>query len=100
MLFTFYNLDKPGSAALRTEYRPRHKAYLAAVAEHIAFAGPLLAEDGHTMIGSLLVIDFPDHAAAHAWAAAEPFVNAGLYASVEIRAFQNLWPQCCGFPPA
>ena len=48
----------------------------------------------------LLVIDFPDHAAAHAWAAAEPFVNAGLYASVEIRAFQNLWPQRCGFPPA
>lgn len=100
MLFTFYNLDKPGSAALRAEHRPRHKEYLAAVADRIAFAGPLLAEDGDTMIGSLLVIDFPDRAAAQAWAAAEPFVRAGLYASVEIRAFQNLWPQRCGFPPA
>jgi len=28
----------------------------------------------------------------------EPFTRAGLYDSVEIHAFVNLWPQHAGFP--
>ena len=100
MLFTFYNIDKPGTAELRARVRPQHKDYLKRVEDRIAFAGPLLAADGQTMAGSLLVIDFPDRAAAEAWLAAEPFVGVGLYERTEIRAFQNLWPQRTGFPPA
>jgi uncharacterized protein YciI len=52
------------------------------------------------MLGSLLVIDFPSRAAAHAWLADEPFTRAGLYASTTVHAFNNLWPQRAGFPPA
>jgi uncharacterized protein YciI len=69
------------------------------MAERIAFAGPLVADDGETMIGSLLAIDFPDRAAAVAWFQAEPFNQAGLYASAQIHAFRNLWPQRAGFAP-
>ena len=74
---------------------------LGAVAEHIAFAGPLTHDDGVTMIGSLLAIDFDGREAAHAWLANEPFTRAGLYAGVEVHAFVNLWPQRAGFvvPP-
>ena len=100
MLFVFHLLDRAGAAALRAEVRPRHKEYLARVADRIAFAGPLVADDGATMIGSLLAIEFSDRAAAQAWLAAEPFTRAGLYAGVEIHAFANLWPQRAGFPPA
>jgi len=100
MLFSFILIDKPDSAALRTALRPTHKAYLAAVAERIAFAGPFVHDDGSTMLGSLLVIDFPTRDAAHAWLAEEPFTQAGLYASVSVQAFVNLWPQKAGFAPA
>lgn len=97
MIFTFMLLDKTGHADLRQRARPEHKAYLAAVAERIAFAGPLVADDGTTMVGSLLAIDFASRDAAHAWLADEPFTRAGLYASTTVHAFLNLWPQKAGF---
>lgn len=98
MLFAFMLHDAPGVATLRAEVRPAHKAYLAAVADQIAFAGPLLVEDGETPVGSLLVIDFADRAAAMAWLGAEPFTRAGVYGRSEVMAFRNLWPQKAGYP--
>ena len=100
MIYILYLRDKPGGAALRQRVRPQHKAYLGAVADRIAFAGPLTGDDGVTMIGSLLAIEFENRAAARAWLNDEPFTRAGLYASVEIHGFVNLWPQKTGFPPA
>lgn len=100
MVYVFHLLDKAGAGELRQRMRPEHKAYLAAVADRIAFAGPLLADDGQTMIGSLLAIDFADRAAAERWQADEPFTKAGLYEQVSVLPFANLWPQKAGFPPA
>jgi hypothetical protein len=100
VIFVFHLLDKPDSAALRTAVRPEHKACIAQVADRMAFAGPLLADDGKTMLGSLLAIDFDSRAAAEAWQANEPFTRAGLYASSSVLAFTNLWPQKVGFAPA
>jgi uncharacterized protein len=100
MIYVFTLVDKPASAALRTAVRPEHKAYLAAVADRMAFAGPLTHDDGVTMIGSLLAIDFATRDAAHTWLENEPFTKAGLYASISIQAFVNLWPQKAGFAPA
>ena len=99
MLYVFHLLDREGAGELRQRMRPEHKAYLAAVADRIACAGPLLAEDGQTMIGSLLVIDFEDRAAAERWQAAEPFTRAGVYGQVSVLPYLNLWPQRAGFPP-
>jgi uncharacterized protein YciI len=92
-------LDKPGASALRDAVRPAHKAYLGAVADRIAFAGPLVADDGVAMVGSLLAIEFDSREAVMAWLADEPFTKAGLYAGTEVHAFVNLWPQKVGFPP-
>jgi len=100
MIYIFHLLDKPDAAALRQGVRPEHKIYLAAVADRIAFAGPMLADDGQTMVGSLLAIDFASRSAADAWLASEPFNLAGLYASRMVHSFSNLWPQRVGFPPA
>jgi uncharacterized protein len=99
MIYMFRLLDRPDAATLRQQVRPEHKAYLAQVADRIAFAGPLTHDDGVTMIGSLLAIDFDSRDAARAWLAAEPFTRAGLYAGTEIHAFVNLWPQRAGFAP-
>lgn len=100
MIYVFRLLDRPDGAALRQRVRPEHKAYLAQVADRIAFAGPLVHDDGVTMLGSLLAIDFDRREAAMDWLAEEPFTRAGLYAGVEVQAFLNLWPQKAGFPPA
>lgn len=100
MIYIFHLLDKPGAAELRQRVRPEHKAYLAQQAERIAFAGPLLADDGQTMVGSLLAIDFADREAAQRWLSHEPFFLAGLYAGTAVHAFANLWPQKAGFPTA
>ncbi len=99
MLYLFRLLDRPDGAALRQRVRPEHKAYLAQVADRIAFAGPLTHDDGQAMIGSVLAIDFDSREAAQAWLADEPFTRAGLYAAVEVHAFVNLWPQKAGFAP-
>lgn len=99
MIYVFHMLDKPDAAALRQQWRPAHKACLALLADRIAFAGPLTSDDGQTMIGSLLAIEFDSRDAAQAWLHDEPFTRAGLYADVEIHAFANLWPQRTGFPP-
>ncbi len=100
MLFAIRLLDKPAAGDLRQRLRPEHKAYLAQVADRLAFGGPLVADDGKTMVGSLLAIDFDSRDAARAWLADEPFTRAGLYASTEVLGFVNLWPQKAGFPPA
>jgi len=97
MLYALHLIDRADAGALRAQVRPAHKAYLARVADRIAFAGPLVDEDGETMAGSLLVIDFADRAAAEAWLRDEPFTRAGVYATSSVRAFHNLWPQRVGF---
>ena len=100
MIYALILIDKPLQSELRERVRPEHRAYLAAAANRMAFAGPFTTDDGKTMLGSLLAIDFESRDAAHAWLAAEPFTKAGLYASISIHAFVNLWPQKAGFAPA
>lgn len=100
MIYTFVLLDKANSLELRRRVRPEHRAYVAQVADRIAFAGALVGDDGETRVGSLLAIDFPNREAATQWIQDEPFTRSGLYASVQIQAFLNLWPQKMGFPPA
>ncbi len=100
MLFAFHLVDRADAGDLRTRVRPEHKAYLAQVAERVAFAGPLTGDDGQSMLGSLLVIDFADRGSALAWLAREPFTLAGLYVQAQVHAFRNLWPQRAGFVDA
>ena len=100
MVYVFHLLDRPGAEPLRLRIRPEHKAYLAQVADRMAFAGPLTSEDGQTMIGSVFAIEFDNLDAAKRWQADEPFTKAGVYASSSVLPFVNLWPQKVGFPPA
>jgi uncharacterized protein len=100
MIFAILLMDRPGTAELRLQIRPEHRAYLAQMADRIAFAGPLTSEDGQTTLGSLLAIDFPSRADVDAWLADEPFTKAGVYEKPIIHAFNNMWPQKVGFPPA
>ena len=89
--------DKPDSAALRQETRQAHLAY-ARETPAILAAGPLLAEDESTMIGSFFILDFPDRAAVEAFNANDPYTQAGLFGSVRIQPFR--WLMGTGPRPA
>lgn len=79
--------DKPGSAELRAGTRAVHLDYLKAHGTTVALAGPFLDPQSQP-VGSMLVLDVPDLAAAQAFAAADPYAQAGLFASVEIRPWR------------
>jgi uncharacterized protein YciI len=100
MIFAIMLMDRPGTAELRVQVRPEHRAYLALEAERMAFAGPLTSEDGKIVTGSLLVMDFPSKAAVDEWLSNEPFTKAGVYEKPIIHVFNNMWAQKVGFPPA
>lgn len=88
MLYAVMCHDKPGALETRLSNREAHVAYLKETGA--VLAGPFLADDGETMIGSLIVVDLPDRAAADAWAGADPYAQAGLFDRVEIRAWNRV----------
>ena len=88
MLFAFVCKDKPGHLQVRLDARPDHVAFLQKLNEAgtLKFAGPFLDDEGKPN-GSLVVIEAADKAAAKSISAADPFAQAGLFESVEIRAW-------------
>ncbi len=90
MLFAVTRHDKPGSLELRLSARPRHLTYLATVLDQIVYGGALL-DDAGNQIGSILIIDVADQAAADAFAIADPYVGAGLFARTSIRKFRHVF---------
>ncbi|MGI9170328.1 MAG: YciI family protein [Caulobacteraceae bacterium] len=85
--FALVCIDKPDSLALRLATREAHFDYVRAHPGVIRLAGPFLNEAGE-MTGSLLLIETADIAAARAFSAADPYVLAGLFKWVEIRAWK------------
>jgi len=81
-------IDKPGALQLRLDNRPAHVEHLKSSGV-VELAGPFLDPHGN-MTGSLIVLDVPDLAAAEAWAAADPYAQAGLFESVAIREWKKV----------
>ncbi len=90
MLFTLTCTDRPGALDLRLATRATHLAFLDARAAELATAGALLDADGRPC-GSLLVIEAADRAAAEAFAAADPYAQAGLFEATVIRPFRQVF---------
>lgn len=88
MLFALICNDKPGHLETRKTNRNAHLAYIAETGV-VAQAGPFLDEAGE-MCGSLVILDVADRAAADAWAADDPYAKAGLFDTVEIRAWKRV----------
>jgi uncharacterized protein YciI len=84
MLYIIYQLDKPDSAALRAAQRAAHLRYLEEHQDILVLGGAMLAEDGTTRLGSVLIINVPSRQEAERFSAHEPFRQAGLFARVEI----------------
>jgi uncharacterized protein YciI len=86
MLFVVTAIDKPDSLALRLSVREAHLAY-AHETGRMKIGGPFLDANG-AMCGSLMIVEAPDLATVTAWNAADPYAQAGLFASVDIRPWK------------
>ena len=86
MLFAFTGKDKPGVLQKRIDARPAHVAFLEKLNAEgtLKIAGPFLDDDGRPF-GSLVAIEAEHKQAAEAIFAKDPYADAGIFASTEIR---------------
>ncbi|PKO63301.1 MAG: hypothetical protein CVU23_11480, partial [Betaproteobacteria bacterium HGW-Betaproteobacteria-17] len=91
MLYAIVGQDVSDSLNLRLAARPAHLDRLQALqqAGRLLLAGPFPAIDGNDpgsagFSGSLIVAEFDTLADAQAWADADPYMTAGVYADVSV----------------
>jgi len=92
MQYAIHCLDKPNSVALRMANREAHVAHLRQQGDHLVAAGPLLSDDGQTMIGSLIIVDFAEKASLDDFVSNDPYAKAGLFQSVSIKPWKKVLP--------
>ncbi|WP_425081211.1 YciI family protein [Ruegeria arenilitoris] len=87
MLIALIAKDKDGALRTRLDNRANHLAYIEETGV-VAQAGPLL--DGDAMIGSLIILEVEDMAAAQTWADNDPYAKAGLFQSVDLIVWKKV----------
>ena len=99
MLYAIISEDHPDSLALRLDVRPKHLERLEELkkAGRLILAGPHPAIDSNDpgengFTGSLIVAEFDNLSAAQAWAEADPYATAGVYANVTVKPFKHVLP--------
>tara|TARA_R110000824_G_scaffold3384_1_gene16062 strand:+ start:38768 stop:39142 length:375 start_codon:yes stop_codon:yes gene_type:complete len=99
MLYAIMSEDVPNSLERRLAARPDHLARLEALRDEgrIVLAGPHPAIDAENpgdagFSGSLVVAEFESLEEANAWADADPYMIAGVYAKVIVKPFKKVLP--------
>ncbi|MHC5347991.1 YciI family protein [Metapseudomonas furukawaii] len=99
MLYAIIATDVAGSLENRLAARPAHLARLEQLKAEgrLVLAGPHPAVDSPDpgsagFSGSLIVAEFESLDAARAWADADPYRAAGVYADVVVKPFKQVFP--------
>lgn len=99
MWYAIISEDVENSLPLRVSAREAHLARMQdLVADgRVLIAGPHPAIDAADpgpagFTGSLVVVDFPSLKEAEAWAADDPYIEAGVYAKVTVKPFKHVLP--------
>ena len=99
MYYCIRGRDAANALPIRKANRPAHLERLRelAAADRLAIAGPLPAVDSADpgdagFNGSVVIAQFESLDAARAWAAEDPYVKAGAWASVEVDPFVRVLP--------
>jgi len=99
MFYAIIGTDVPGTLDKRLAARPAHLARLQKLKDEgrMLLAGPFPAVDSNDpgaagFTGSLIVAEFASLAEAQAFADSDPYVAAGVYASVSVKPFKKGFP--------
>lgn len=81
---------RSGATAERDSLLDRHRRYFVerGYRDRFIARGPLLSDDGTEWVGSAMLVELTDRAAVETMLDGEPYVRAGLYASVEVHRWQ------------
>ncbi len=100
MLYAILSEDVAESLEKRKSARPAHLQRLQDLQNEgrLVLAGPHPAIDSNTpgeagFTGSLVIAEFSDLQSAKNWAKLDPYVNAGVYANVNVKPFKQIFPQ-------
>ena len=100
MWYVIYSRDRDGSLQARLAARSAHLARVKTLLDQgrLLLAGPRPAIDAPDpgpagFQGSLIVARFESLADAREWADADPYVEAGVYESVEVTPFKRVLPK-------
>ena len=99
MYYAISGQDVTDSLAQRQAARPAHVQRLEQLKNQgrLLLAGPYPAIDAEDpgaagYSGSLIVAEFDSLEDARAWADADPYVSAGVYAQISVRPFRKVLP--------
>lgn len=99
MYYAIISEDKPNSLERRLAARPEHLERLKALAAdgRLLVAGPHPAIDSEDpgeagFTGSLVIAEFASLEEAQAWADADPYVTADVYAEVKVKPYKKVLP--------
>jgi uncharacterized protein YciI len=99
MFYAIISEDVENSLQKRQGARPAHLERLQQLKQEgrLLLAGPHPAIDSEDpgeagFSGSLVVAEFPSLEAARAWADADPYLEAGVYARVSVKPFKKVLP--------
>ncbi|MGY6629806.1 MAG: YciI family protein [Wenzhouxiangella sp.] len=99
MFYMILGREADNALPMRQQARPAHVERLKALSEQgrLMLAGPLPAIDAADpgpagFSGSLMVAEFDSLEAARAWAAEEPYLQAGAWLDVDVRPFVKVLP--------
>jgi uncharacterized protein YciI len=99
MFYAIISEDKPNSLERRLAARPEHLDRLKVLAAEgrLLVAGPHPAIDSEDpgeagFTGSLVIAEFASLDEAKAWADADPYVAANVYADVKVKPYKKVLP--------
>ncbi|WP_441257508.1 YciI family protein [Vibrio sp. Vf1514] len=98
MWYVIFSQDVENSLEKRMSVRPAHLERLQALHDEgrLLTAGPMPAIDAENpgeagFTGSTVIAEFDTLESAQAWADADPYVGAGVYANVIVKPFKKVF---------
>ena len=79
-----------GALERRQRTRPSHLESIRPLVDsgNVLVGGAMLSEAGE-MIGSMVLVDFPDRKDVDAWLAGDPYVTGGVWQEIEVTPFRT-----------
>ncbi|HGO6071689.1 TPA: YciI family protein [Burkholderia cepacia] len=87
MYFVVHCVDREGALERRLANYEAHKAYLASTKVRSIISGPLVSDEGETMIGSFFLVEAERKEDVIAFNRDDPFSAADVWGQVSIHPF-------------
>ena len=92
MHFVIHAVDKPNIIETRAKHWRAHRIHLDESRKYgveILTAGPLVAEDGETPVGSLFIVEAKDRLAVDAFTRSDPYYANGVWNTIDIHYYRK-----------